>query len=51
MIFTILLKKGTPLTVDTLFPFAQVALVNMADTLRAAYGIDIEVIGIPGSRR
>jgi uncharacterized protein (TIGR04141 family) len=48
VIFAILLKKGVPLTPDTLFPFAQVALVNMADALRSAYGVEVEVIGIPG---
>jgi uncharacterized protein (TIGR04141 family) len=48
VIFAILLKKGTRLTPDTLFPFAQVALVNMADTLQSVYGVDVEVIGIPG---
>jgi uncharacterized protein (TIGR04141 family) len=48
VVFAILLKKGAPLTPDTLFPFAQVALVNMADTLRSRYGVETEVIGIPG---
>jgi uncharacterized protein (TIGR04141 family) len=49
VIFAILLKKGTLLKPDTLFPFAQVALVNMALTLRSAYGVETEVIGIPAS--
>jgi uncharacterized protein (TIGR04141 family) len=49
VIFAILLKKGVRLTPDTLFPFAQVALVNMADTLHSTYGVDVEVIGIPGA--
>lgn len=46
VILGILLKDGQPLSPGTLFPFAQVALVNMADTLMSAYGVEVEVIGI-----
>ncbi|HZC25416.1 MAG TPA: DUF6119 family protein, partial [Actinopolymorphaceae bacterium] len=46
LVFAILLKAGTPLGPDTLFPFAQVALVQVERTLRTLYDVDVEVIGI-----
>jgi uncharacterized protein (TIGR04141 family) len=45
VIFGIHLKNGRELTPDTLFPFAQIALINMAVTLRQ--DVEVEVIGIP----
>ncbi|MFC7306854.1 DUF6119 family protein [Streptomyces monticola] len=45
VVFAILLKNGTPLTPDTLFPFAQIALVQAAKTLEAS-GVAVEVVGI-----
>jgi len=45
VILGIHLKTGRTLNADSLFPFAQVALVNMALTLRQ--DVDIEIIGIP----
>ena len=45
VIFGIHLKNGQLLTPDTLFPFAQVALINMAVALRQ--DVAVEVIGIP----
>ncbi|MEO5875770.1 MAG: DUF6119 family protein [Streptosporangiaceae bacterium] len=50
IIFAIMLKTGRTLTPDSLFPFAQIALANMARTLKHRYGVDIEVIGIPRTR-
>ncbi|MEV4382734.1 DUF6119 family protein [Streptosporangium sp. NPDC049644] len=47
VILAILLKDGRELTADTLFPFAQVALVHTAATLRS-WGIAVEVVGIRG---
>ncbi|MEU8198814.1 TIGR04141 family sporadically distributed protein [Microbispora amethystogenes] len=47
VILAILLKDGKELTVDTLFPFAQVALVHTATTLRS-WGVTVEVVGIRG---
>ncbi|GHH72982.1 hypothetical protein GCM10017673_28800 [Streptosporangium violaceochromogenes] len=41
------LLKGKEVTPDTLYPFAQVALVNLADTLRRDHGVTVEVVGIP----
>ncbi|MFG2963188.1 TIGR04141 family sporadically distributed protein [Streptomyces sp. NPDC048288] len=59
VVFAILLKDGTDLTSDTLFPFSQVTLVQTARTLEA-WGVRVEVVGIastppaiasPGIRR
>ncbi|MFI6790429.1 DUF6119 family protein [Nonomuraea sp. NPDC050383] len=41
------LLKGKELTPDSLYPFAQVALVTLADTLRRDHGVIVEVVGIP----
>ncbi|MFJ5608268.1 DUF6119 family protein [Streptomyces sp. NPDC093221] len=46
VVFAILLKGHDALTVDTLYPFAQVALAHAARTLRS-YGVEVEVVGIP----
>lgn len=46
VVFAILFK-GRELTPETLFPFARVALVTAADTLRRDYNVDVEVVGIP----
>ncbi|MEU1042897.1 TIGR04141 family sporadically distributed protein [Streptomyces sp. NPDC005907] len=43
--FAILLKNGTELTADTLFPFSQVTLVQTAKILEA-WGVAVEVTGI-----
>ncbi|GAB3971070.1 TIGR04141 family sporadically distributed protein [Actinoallomurus acanthiterrae] len=48
VIFGIHLKNGQPLTPSTLFPFAQIALINMAVTLRQ--DVAVEVIGIPAEK-
>ncbi|MEV8312760.1 TIGR04141 family sporadically distributed protein [Streptomyces sp. NPDC059900] len=45
VVFAILLKNGTGLTADTLFPFSQVTLVQTAKMLEA-WGVAVEVIGI-----
>ncbi|MBD3008415.1 TIGR04141 family sporadically distributed protein [Streptomyces sp. 5-10] len=45
VVFAILLKDGTDLTADTLFPFSQVTLVQTAKILEA-WGVAVEVIGI-----
>ncbi|WP_405471428.1 TIGR04141 family sporadically distributed protein [Streptomyces canus] len=45
VVFAILLKDGTELTADTLFPFSQVTLVQTARTLEA-WGVQVEVVGI-----
>lgn len=45
VVFAILLKDGTELTADTLFPFSQVTLVQTARTLEA-WGVEVEVVGI-----
>jgi uncharacterized protein (TIGR04141 family) len=45
VIFGIHLKTGRQLTPETLFPFAQIALISMALTLRQ--DVTVEVIGIP----
>ncbi|GAA4506985.1 hypothetical protein GCM10023096_05970 [Nonomuraea ferruginea] len=42
-----ILLKGKELTPDSLYPFAQVALVALADTLRRDHGVIVEVVGIP----
>ncbi|NJP29341.1 hypothetical protein FLW53_35110 [Microbispora sp. SCL1-1] len=42
-----ILLKGKELTPDSLYPFAQVALVSMADTLGREHGVTVEVVGIP----
>jgi len=46
VVFAILLKGHDTLTIDTLYPFSQVALAHAARTLRS-YGVEVEVIGIP----
>jgi uncharacterized protein (TIGR04141 family) len=46
VVFAILLKGHDALTIDTLYPFSQVALAHAARTLRS-YGVEVEVIGIP----
>ena len=46
VIFAIHLKKHNGLSADTLFPLAQVALVEAARKIQS-YGIEVEVIGIP----
>lgn len=48
LVFAILLKDGSELSPDTLFPFAQVALVHIDRVLRSTYGIEIEVVPILG---
>lgn len=45
VVFAILLKMGTDLTADTLFPFSQVTLVQTAKMLEA-WGVEVEVMGI-----
>ncbi|MCO8308727.1 TIGR04141 family sporadically distributed protein [Streptomyces sp. RKCA744] len=45
VVFAILLKDGTGLTADTLFPFSQVTLAQTAKILEA-WGVEVEVIGI-----
>ncbi|MFI6285527.1 TIGR04141 family sporadically distributed protein [Streptomyces sp. NPDC051018] len=45
VVFAILLKSGTDLTADTLFPFSQVTLVQTAKMLEA-WGVAVEVMGI-----
>ncbi len=45
VVFAILLKDGTELTANTLFPFSQVTLVQTARTLET-WGVRVEVIGI-----
>ncbi|WP_326801002.1 TIGR04141 family sporadically distributed protein [Streptomyces sp. NBC_01788] len=45
VVFAILLKSGTDLTADTLFPFSQVTLVQTAKMLEA-WGVAVEVVGI-----
>lgn len=45
VVFAMLLKGHDALTVDTLYPFAQVALAHAARTLRS-YGVEVEVVGI-----
>ncbi|MCP2342023.1 DUF6119 family protein [Actinomadura rupiterrae] len=45
VIFAIHLKKGTDLTPDSLYPFAQIALLHMVTYLRQF--VEVEVIGIP----
>jgi uncharacterized protein (TIGR04141 family) len=45
VVFAILLKDGTGLTADTLFPFSQVTLVQTAKVLEA-WGVAVEVVGI-----
>ncbi|MPY50432.1 TIGR04141 family sporadically distributed protein [Streptomyces acidicola] len=45
VVFAILLKDGTDLTADTLFPFSQVTLVQTARALEA-WGVQVEVVGI-----
>ncbi|MEV0777557.1 TIGR04141 family sporadically distributed protein [Streptomyces sp. NPDC050428] len=45
VVFAILLKGGTDLTADTLFPFSQVTLVQTVKMLEA-WGVAVEVTGI-----
>ncbi|MBP8532152.1 TIGR04141 family sporadically distributed protein [Streptomyces sp. MK37H] len=45
VVFAILLKDGTDLNADTLFPFSQVTLVQTARVLEA-WGVQVEVVGI-----
>jgi uncharacterized protein (TIGR04141 family) len=45
VVFAVLLKDGTDLITDTLFPFSQVTLVQTARTLEA-WGVRVEVVGI-----
>jgi uncharacterized protein (TIGR04141 family) len=45
VVFAILLKDGSPLTADTLFPFSQVTLVHTAKVLES-WGVVVEVTGI-----
>lgn len=45
VVFAILLKDGTEVTADALFPFSQVTLVQTARTLEA-WGVQVEVVGI-----
>lgn len=49
VVFAILLKGHDRLTIDTLYPFSQVALAYAARTLRS-YGVEVEVVGIPSER-
>jgi uncharacterized protein (TIGR04141 family) len=48
VVYAILLKKGTRVTPDTLFPFAQVALVQAGHLLRGS-DVEVEVVGIEQS--
>jgi uncharacterized protein (TIGR04141 family) len=43
--FAVLLKDGTAVTADALFPFSKVTLVQAARTLEA-WGVQVEVVGI-----
>ncbi|MFE2964366.1 DUF6119 family protein [Streptomyces sp. NPDC059340] len=44
-VFAILLKHGTTLTPETLFPFSQTTLAQTAKTLES-WGVTVEVVGI-----
>ncbi|WP_326640445.1 TIGR04141 family sporadically distributed protein [Streptosporangium sp. NBC_01755] len=46
VIYAISLKSGKPLTVDNLFTFAQVSLLQAASALRSV-GIEVAVVNIP----
>ena len=48
VVYAILLKAGTQVTANTLFPFSQASLAHASRTLRM-YHIDVEVIGIPAA--
>jgi uncharacterized protein (TIGR04141 family) len=48
VVYAILLRKGDPLTPDTLFPFSQVTLAEAARVLRS-HQVKVEVIGIPAA--
>ncbi|MET7709889.1 DUF6119 family protein [Micromonospora sp. NPDC005413] len=48
VIYAIALGSGKPLTVDSLFTFAQVALYRAMKSLRNE-GIEVEVVGIPSA--
>lgn len=45
VVLAIMLKDGVPLSADTLFPFSQVALVQVARELESS-GLRVEVVGI-----
>jgi uncharacterized protein (TIGR04141 family) len=45
VVFGILLKNGVPLTADTLFTFAQIALLDAIDVLNDR-GISVDVVSI-----
>ncbi|WP_157254918.1 DUF6119 family protein [Nonomuraea typhae] len=47
VVLAIMLKDGTELTADTLFPFAQVALLHTAKVLQS-WGVSIQVVGVHG---
>lgn len=47
VVLAILLKRGAPLDVDTLFPFSQVTLAHTATVLHQRHRAELEVIGIP----
>jgi hypothetical protein len=46
VVFGMMVKRKTPLTADTLFPHAQIALARMSSILKANYGVEVEVIPI-----
>ncbi|MGW5580224.1 DUF6119 family protein [Micromonospora chokoriensis] len=48
VIYAIALGSGKPLTVDSLFTFAQVALYRAMKSLRNE-GVEVEVVGIPSA--
>ncbi|MEU5785317.1 DUF6119 family protein [Micromonospora lupini] len=48
VIYAIALGSGKPLTVDSLFTFAQVALYGAMKSLRNE-GVEVEVVGIPSA--
>jgi uncharacterized protein (TIGR04141 family) len=47
VIFGISLKSGKPLTVENLFTFAQVSLLQTAVALRNYSGVEVAVVNIP----
>src|SRR5690606_41396650 len=51
VVLAILLKRGAPLDVDTLFPFSQVTLAHTATVLHQRHRAELEVIGIPQPAR
>jgi uncharacterized protein (TIGR04141 family) len=48
VVFAVLMDNGKELSPDTLFPFSQVTLAHAAKIL-GAYGIEVEVLGIPAA--